>query len=106
MKCRIGEDRYLIIVPQDKGEPPNWVPVREIDEVHWVDRDTFNYLKTNRHNQPCDKCPIPVKDKCSTFSDTQGKDAVQLVKEAREARSDKQIEILCSEESDRERVIK
>ena len=61
--CRL-EDPMLIVAPQDKGEPPSWVPAFHGEEVIWVEREIFDKLKKLRHNKPCKICPIEIKKKC------------------------------------------
>ncbi len=58
------EDKNLIIAPQDKGEPPSWIPRFHGERVVWVDRGIFEILKKEIHNKPCLICPYEVKKYC------------------------------------------
>lgn len=57
-------DPKVIVAPQDKGEPPSWVPAWHGEKVFWVNRPIFNQLKEKRHKKPCKICPDEIKKKC------------------------------------------
>jgi hypothetical protein len=63
VKCRL-QDSDFILAPQDKGEPPNWVPAYNNEEVIWVDRKVFDKIKRLRWLKPCKQCPQEVKKSC------------------------------------------
>lgn len=64
MSCRL-EDEDFILAPQDKGEPPSWVPALRGKRVVWVDRKLFEQIKKRRHEKPCEICPDNIKTNCS-----------------------------------------
>lgn len=61
--CRL-KDPMLIVAPQDKGEPPSWVPAWHGEKVVWVDRKIFDKLKRLRDEKPCEICPVEIKEDC------------------------------------------
>jgi len=63
MDCLLT-DPMVILAPQDKGEPPSWVPAWHGETIFWVDRRLFNQLKENRTKKPCKICPEEISKKC------------------------------------------
>ena len=62
--CRIADDKNLVILPQDKGEPPLWYPAFAGVVGVYVPRDVFDKLKKLRYSKPCGYCPDEVKKEC------------------------------------------
>lgn len=66
MSCRL-EDTNFILAPQDKGEPPSWVPAIHGEQVEWVDRELFDKIKARRHDKPCELCTTGIKERCEIY---------------------------------------
>lgn len=61
--CRLANDENLILIAHDKGEPPSWFPAFGYPDadVHWIDRDLYNKLKSQRQEKPCNICPKEIE---------------------------------------------
>ena len=80
MSCRL-EDEKFCLAPQDKGEPPNWVPASLYDQVEWVDRELFDKIKAKRHEKPCELCTDAIKKQCEFHLRSKNKKLIMKKKE-------------------------
>lgn len=68
MKCILNDPEQVLVGPQDKGEPPSWMPAFAYPRarVYWLDREVFDELKRRRNRKPCNICP--AKQQCDAKS--------------------------------------
>jgi len=62
-ECRLRNPR-IIILPQDKGEPPLWYPAFAGLKGIYVPREQYENLKKHISSCPCEFCPEELKKEC------------------------------------------
>ena len=66
-ECRIRQDPMLVLLPEDKGEPPLWYPAFAGVEGIYLPREQFDNIKKHLVGYPCEHCPEQIKKNCVTY---------------------------------------